>query len=195
MNMNQLKPETIVQGPMFPEQVQVITTIPMGASVKLIGTGVKSSKVYEPILTVEQLALLEATPEKPSFDGAPKNFCLFLRLLDQDVHGYIGSLEKAIDERAAPFYPRRVKEALVTFPDPDTGIAKSLFTTRKVHTADFQIDKDELDFYDNLACYVEDQSRLLMTILPEAERLDLLWPCFNHALHPAFTQSAGLCKG
>ena len=60
--------------------------------------------------------------------------------------------------RAAPFYLRRVKEALVTFPDPDTGEAKSLFTKRHVHTAGFQIDDDELDFYDRLTRYVEDQS-------------------------------------
>jgi len=46
----------------------------------------------------------------------------------------------------------------VTFPDPDTGEAKSLFTKRHVHTAGFQIDDDELDFYDRLTRYVEDQS-------------------------------------
>jgi superfamily II DNA or RNA helicase len=356
MDLDHLKPETIVQGPMFPEQVQVITTISMGNSIKLIGKGLKSSQVYEPILTIEQLALLEATPEKPPFDGDPKkfrlgvesmrlglayeydpyfslsiarvdplphqleavydyflslprirflladdpgagktimagllikelkvrgliqrilivtpanlsfqwqrelkdkfresfqvirsdvlranyganpwqdlnqcitsvswvsrvedaneslmrsrwdliivdeahkmsassekkktlayklgealsettdhfllmtatphkgdpkNFSLFLRLLDQDVYGDISSLERAMEEHVAPFYLRRVKEALVTFPDPDTGVAKSLFTKRNVHTADFQIDEEELDFYDNLTRYVEDQS-------------------------------------
>ncbi len=98
--------------------------------------------------------LMTATPHK----GDPKNFSLFLRLLDRDVYGDIKSLEKAMDERSAPFYLRRVKEALVTFPDPDTGEAKSLFTKRNVHTVGFQIDEDELDFYDNLTRYVEDQS-------------------------------------
>lgn len=98
--------------------------------------------------------LMTATPHK----GDPKNFSLFLRLLDRDVYGDIKSLEKAIEERSAPFYLRRVKEALVTFPDPDTGETKSLFTKRNVHTVGFQIDEDELDFYDNLTRYVEDQS-------------------------------------
>jgi SNF2 family DNA or RNA helicase len=98
--------------------------------------------------------LMTATPHK----GDPKNFSLFLRLLDRDVYGDVKSLERAMEERVAPFYLRRIKEALVTFPDPDTGEAKSLFTKRNVHTVGFQIDDDELDFYDNLTRYVENQS-------------------------------------
>lgn len=98
--------------------------------------------------------LMTATPHK----GDPDNFSLFLKLLDKDVYGDVKSLEKAMEEHSAPFYLRRVKEALVTFPDPDTGEAKSLFTKRNVHTAGFQIDDDELDFYDSLTRYVEDQS-------------------------------------
>jgi superfamily II DNA or RNA helicase len=98
--------------------------------------------------------LMTATPHK----GDPENFSLFLRLLDRDVYGDVKSLEKAMQVRTAPFYLRRVKEALVTFPDPDTGAAKSLFTRRHVHTVGFQIDDDELDFYDRLTRYVEDQS-------------------------------------
>ena len=58
----------------------------------------------------------------------------------------------------APFYLRRLKEALVTFPDPDTGLVKALFTERKVRTAPFQIIDRELDLYDQLTHYVEDQS-------------------------------------
>ncbi|MGO9022454.1 MAG: protein NO VEIN domain-containing protein [Syntrophobacteraceae bacterium] len=98
--------------------------------------------------------LMTATPHK----GDPQNFCLFLRLLDQDVYGDIKSLEAAIQKREAPFYLRRIKEALVTFPDPDTGKAKAIFTKRNVKTVDFQIDDDELEFYDMLTKYVEDQS-------------------------------------
>ena len=77
---------------------------------------------------------MTATPHK----GDPENFCLFLRLLDKDVYGDVTSLEKAMQEREAPFYLRRVKEALVTFPDPDTGEAKSLFTRRNVKTVPFR---------------------------------------------------------
>ncbi|MEW6185512.1 MAG: DUF3883 domain-containing protein [Thermodesulfobacteriota bacterium] len=102
----------------------------------------------------DHFLLMTATPHK----GDPDNFCLFLRLLDKDVYGDVTSLEKAIQERQAPFYLRRVKEAMVTFPDPNSGLAKSLFTRRNVKTIPFQIDDEELDFYDALTRYVEDQS-------------------------------------
>src|SRR6185369_9621545 len=70
----------------------------------------------------------------------------------------VKSLEEAMRKHEAPFYLRRVKEALVTFPDPDTGEVKALFTKRIVRTTEFQITLDELDLYDALTRYVEDQS-------------------------------------
>jgi len=102
----------------------------------------------------DHLLLMTATPHK----GHPENFCLFLSLLDKDVYGNIKSLEQAMRENEAPFYLRRIKEALVSFPDPETGEVRKLFTKRQVHTAEFQLDGDELDFYDELTGYVEDQS-------------------------------------
>ena len=98
--------------------------------------------------------LMTATPHK----GDPENFRLFLSLLDKDVYGDIKSLDEAMVKHEAPFYLRRLKEALVSFPDPDTGIVKALFTKRIVHTTPFQIGDDELDLYDQLTRYVEDQS-------------------------------------
>ena len=98
--------------------------------------------------------LMTATPHK----GDPQNFCMFLELLDKDVYGDIRSLEEAIQRNNAPFYLRRTKEALVTFPDPETGKPKKLFTQRRVQTIEFQIDADELEFYDALTAYVEEQS-------------------------------------
>ncbi|MBC5797927.1 DUF3883 domain-containing protein [Sphaerospermopsis sp. LEGE 00249] len=97
--------------------------------------------------------LMTATPHK----GDPKNFCLFLELLDRDVYGDVQSLEEAMKRNNAPFYLRRTKEALVTFPE-ETGIVKKLFTNRKVETIEFQIDAEELEFYNALTDYVEDQS-------------------------------------
>jgi hypothetical protein len=67
-------------------------------------------------------------------------------------------LEEAMREHEAPFYLRRVKEALVTFPDPETGDVRQLFTRRRVQTAPFHINGEEMDFYDELTRYVEDQS-------------------------------------
>ena len=63
-----LKPNMIVRGPILPEPVQVIVTIPMGDSIKLIGKGLRTGQVHEPILSPEQLATLEATPEEEPFD-------------------------------------------------------------------------------------------------------------------------------
>lgn len=102
----------------------------------------------------DHFLLMTATPHK----GDPANFCLFLGLLDPDVYGDVKSLEEAIRRSSAPFYLRRTKEALVTFPDPNTGQVKKIFTRRDVQTIDFQIDEDELDFYNALTRYVEDQS-------------------------------------
>jgi superfamily II DNA or RNA helicase len=98
--------------------------------------------------------LMTATPHK----GDPKNFCLFLELLDKNVYGDVSSLEAAMQRNNAPFYLRRTKEALVTFPDPETGLVRKLFTNRKVQTTDFHLDHEEWDFYDDLTRYVEDQS-------------------------------------
>jgi superfamily II DNA or RNA helicase len=102
----------------------------------------------------EHYLLMTATPHK----GDPDNFCLFLSLLDRDVYGNIKSLQEAMNRHSAPFYLRRTKEALVAFPDPETGDVHQLFTKREVNTAAFQLDGEELDFYDELTGYVEDQS-------------------------------------
>jgi len=98
--------------------------------------------------------LMTATPHK----GDPKNFCLFLELLDEDVYGDLKSLEEAMRRNYAPFYLRRIKEALVKFPDPNTGAVEKIFTKRDVFTVSFDLDEDEYDFYDALTRYVEDQS-------------------------------------
>ena len=98
--------------------------------------------------------LMTATPHKGDADA----FCLFLELLDRDVYGDVKSLEEAMRKHEAPFYLRRVKEALVSFPDPDTGKVKTLFTKRIVQTTAFTITDQEWDFYDALTRYVEDQS-------------------------------------
>ncbi len=98
--------------------------------------------------------LMTATPHK----GDADHFRRFLALLDPDVYGSIESLQHALRDHEAPFYLRRTKEALVTFPNPETGEVHKLFTKREVQTAAFDFDGEELDFYDELTRYVEDQS-------------------------------------
>jgi superfamily II DNA or RNA helicase len=102
----------------------------------------------------DHFLLMTATPHK----GDPEHFRRFLALLDPDVYGSIQSLQQALREHEAPFYLRRTKEALVTFPDPETGEVRKLFTKRDVRTAAFDLDGEELEFYDELTRYVEDQS-------------------------------------
>ena len=98
--------------------------------------------------------LMTATPHK----GDPVNFTLFLSLLDHDVYGDVRSLEEAMRRNSAPFYLRRTKEALISFPEPDTGLVQKLFTERDVLTTTFDLDGEEYEFYDALTRYVEDQS-------------------------------------
>ena len=61
MRIDQLKPNVIIRGPILPEPVQVIMSIPMGSSVKLIGKGLNSGRVHEPVLSPDQVAKLQIT--------------------------------------------------------------------------------------------------------------------------------------
>jgi len=72
----ELKPNAVIEGPFFPEPVQVLVTVPLGDAVKLVGKGRKSNQVYDPVLTIEQIALLTASPETEPFDGDPARFRL-----------------------------------------------------------------------------------------------------------------------
>ncbi len=76
MKLDELRPNKILRGPLFPEPVQVIVTIPMGDGVKLVGKGLQTSKVFEVVLTPQKLALLETTPDTEPFDGDSKMFRL-----------------------------------------------------------------------------------------------------------------------
>jgi hypothetical protein len=81
MTAAELSPNRIVRGAIFPEPVQILVVVPVGDSLKLIGKGVNSSKVYEPILTAQQIATLEATPDSCPFDGDSQRFRLGIEAL------------------------------------------------------------------------------------------------------------------
>jgi hypothetical protein len=49
--------------------VRVITAKQMGQSVKVMAVEIDGDRLYQPILSPEQVALLEVAPEKPAFDG------------------------------------------------------------------------------------------------------------------------------
>ncbi len=108
--------------------------------------------------STEHLVLLTATPHK----GDPINFTLFLQLLDPDAYADVRSIREAMDRRAAPFYIRRTKEAMVYFPDrqPDgSWAARPIFKKRLPATPQFAIDGAEFALYRNVTRFVKSQSR------------------------------------
>jgi superfamily II DNA or RNA helicase len=107
--------------------------------------------------TSDHMLLLTATPHK----GDPENFTLFLQLLDRDAYADVRSIRQAMEQRRAPFYLRRTKEAMVCFPErqPDgTWVARKIFTRRIPHTVEFQIDGPEFDLYRDVTRFVKEQS-------------------------------------
>ena len=107
--------------------------------------------------SADNILLMTATPHK----GDPQNFTLFLQLLDHDVYADVTSIRKAMEQNHAPFYLRRTKEAMVHFPeiqDDGSWAAKPVFTERIPRTADFNIEGDELDLYDEVTAFVKRQS-------------------------------------
>ena len=94
----------------------------------------------------DHMVLLTATPHK----GDPKNFTLFLQLLDRDAYADVTSIRKAMEEQNAPFYLRRTKEAMVYFPqlqEDGSWSSKPVFTKRIPRTARFLINDDEMALY------------------------------------------------
>jgi len=110
----------------------------------------------------DHLLLLTATPHK----GDPVNFTFFLQLLDEDAYADVRSIRKAMEQRRAPFYLRRIKEAMVYFPERGSDgswVAKKIFTKRIPHTVDFNIDGAEFELYRDVTKYVKQQSAKAFT--------------------------------
>ncbi len=72
---------TVLRGPVFPEPVQVILATGRGAGIQIVGRGLNSNQVYDRILTQEQVALLDISPETEPFDGSPRKFRLGVEAL------------------------------------------------------------------------------------------------------------------
>jgi len=108
--------------------------------------------------STDHILLLTATPHK----GDPKNFTLFLELLDQDVYADVKSIHEAMNRKSAPFYLRRTKESMVYFPESQqdgSWRTKPVFTKRIPHTARFLIDGPEWNLYQKITRFVKEQSR------------------------------------
>ena len=54
----------------------MLAVIPIGASVKVIGKGLRTGQVHDPIIDAAQLEQLKLKPKDPPFDGNPLHFKL-----------------------------------------------------------------------------------------------------------------------
>ena len=80
--LNKLQPNTLLKGAVFPELTKLIVVIPVGNSVKLVCEGMSTGKVYQPILSIEQLELIEMIPaDNKPFDGDAVKFRLGIEAL------------------------------------------------------------------------------------------------------------------
>ena len=71
-----IHPGVIVSGPILPEPIEVLATVPMGDSVKVIGRGMRTGMTHDPVLAPEQLAQLTVSAEREPFDGDARLFRL-----------------------------------------------------------------------------------------------------------------------
>jgi len=107
--------------------------------------------------TSDHMLMLTATPHK----GDPQNFTLFLQLLDPDAYADVRSIRQAMENRRAPFYLRRTKEAMVYFPErlaDGEWVAHKVFTRRIPHSVDFKIEGEEFDLYAAVTRFIRHQS-------------------------------------
>lgn len=98
----------------------------------------------------DHLLMMTATPH----NGDKDRFLHFLSLLDDDVYSDPESLELAIRNKKAPFYLRRLKESMRSFPTEEFPYGKPLFTRRTVSTVPFDISGEEYGLYQELTNYL-----------------------------------------
>lgn len=91
---------------------------------------------------------LSATPHK----GDPDNFQLLLRLLDEDLFAEDQLPEEIIhSDQPGTIFLRRMKEDMMDI------YGERLFQDRDVHTVSYEIRGEELEFYNAVTKYVEEQ--------------------------------------
>ena len=59
----QIRQGITIGGPFIPEAMEVLAVIPFGASLKVIGRGIKTGQSYDPVLSPEQIAQLTVSGE------------------------------------------------------------------------------------------------------------------------------------
>src|SRR5437773_11049853 len=69
MDIESIRVGTVVTGPLWPEPLEVLATVDLGASVKLVCKGLRTGLVRDPVLTQAQLAQLHFSSAHEPFDG------------------------------------------------------------------------------------------------------------------------------
>lgn len=73
---NTIRLGSIVRGPTLPEAIEVLATVPMGNSLKVIGRGLSTGLTHDPVLSPEQVAGLTISADQVAFDGNARLFRL-----------------------------------------------------------------------------------------------------------------------
>ena len=105
----------------------------------------KLGKLLAP--TTRHLLLMTATPH----NGKEEDFQLFLSLLDPDRFEGKYDEDKHIESTPADLMRRMTKENLVKFD------GKPLFPERRAYVADYELSPAEVDLYDEVTSYVENE--------------------------------------
>lgn len=74
--LEQLKPNVIIKGPLFPEDIQIIMTTPFADSIRIFGKGLKTNQAYDNILSLTQLNELDITQMKNLLMAMQRDFVL-----------------------------------------------------------------------------------------------------------------------
>lgn len=111
--MKNLRPGTIVHSPLFPEPIEVFTTVTIGGLLKLIGKGLRSGRTYDPVINPTQLSQCTISPTKEAFDCSPARLqhrleavrTRYARVSDSDLwleaphKGFLGATIDSIEDR------------------------------------------------------------------------------------------------
>jgi hypothetical protein len=71
MDIASIRVGTVVTGPLWPEPLEVLATVDLGSSVKLVCKGLRTGLVRDPVLTQAQLAQLQLSPARVSIRYSP----------------------------------------------------------------------------------------------------------------------------
>ena len=77
LNQTLLMPESILEGPFWPERIKVISTRQIGSGIEIRGIGVKSERFFSRILTQSDLAKIKRVDlRRKDFSGDAESFFL-----------------------------------------------------------------------------------------------------------------------